>query len=1119
MLAPLRSLLCALALWLALSPPALGQATTWPNKLRFQRFELNQSLSNPSAMSLAQDRRGFLWIGTEDGLNRYDGRRIVSYRRNPDAPRSLPSNAVVGLCSARDGELWALLLDGRLCRYNPFADDFSPVALPRLDAPSQRYAHSLLEDERGDLWIGCDDYLIRYRPALAQSSLFRLPAPARPGLIPSAKSAAVAPDGRLWLVSAGEVWRFDPQAEVFARVTLGTPPASVIAYHPRGRLYVGTEGGARTELIELEAQDGRVTGRYPLDLAPTVSADVQSLMPDGDFLWIGLTGFGVARLDLSSKALQRATCDPPIPSDSIGLRPQALLRDRSGVVWVGDRRFGLSKLAPYAVRFKTYRSDPERPNSLSDDYIRGLCEDAAGNWWVGTAFGGLNCLERQSRVIRAYHHRPGDPRSLAHESVWATLRDRAGQLWVGSAGGLQRLDPRTGRFTAFPLPPNQSGRQPVVKVLYEERDGTLLVGCDSDLLAIAPDRRAVRRALDGVTLGPPFDAETLDVEALERDASGALWIGLRLGALRIEPDGKTARGWQRELGQPASGVPTVCAFLSDSRGRFWLATKGMGLLRYEAAQDRFYALTERQGLPHDNVYAALEDKRGRLWISTDNGIARYDPDTGRLRHYRVEEGLQGKEFNRRAYLKTREGIMAFGGTQGLTAFYPDELQDNPYPPPVAALVKVAGKTFLATPDSPAVTLGYNEGNVTLLLAALDFNAPEANQFAYRIVGRDRDWKLLGLRDELTLADLSPGDWLIRVKAANSDGLWNEKGLEIRLFIRPPWWRSWWAYAAYALIAGGALGGLYKARLYRARLLTKTRVAQAKLAAKQRAVRRRAQMSRILAAKNRELAEANDRLRELDAVKQRFTAMLVHDLKAPLASVRMMLDLLDALLADKADTIAPEIHEIMRNTAASADRTLELINEMLEVMRAETTTMQLDLRMVSPKALLDAALATARPLAASKGQRLTSVIPDDLPLISVDAGKMERAVTNLLSNAVKFTPEGGEITLDVSVIVGKGVERGRELALIQVIDTGPGIPEKDVPYIFDPYRQSTAQRGVGVGLGLAIVRNIVAAHGGNVSVRSQVGVGTNFIITLPTGRRVSSSRSDDSSSGKPARVAP
>ncbi|MCS7080573.1 MAG: ATP-binding protein [Chloracidobacterium sp.] len=1121
MLALLRSLLCFLALWPALALPAFAQAATWSNALRFQRFERNQELSNLAVRCIVQDKHGFLWIGTEDGLNRYDGRRIFSYRHNPDDPHSLPSNMVIGLCAARDGALWILPSSGELCRYDPTTDRFIRASLPKLESKRRRYTSALYEDAQGNLWIGGDGYLIRYRLKSEQAKLFPLPNVERPGLPPLTyqyvQSLTASPDGRVWLTFADRLWRFDQQTERFVQLLSDEDRQQyAVAYHPNGRLYISTGkvGSDDWGLTEYDAQDERVITFHRFNLPPGGSRYVSNLTADGDFLWAGVVGYGVVRFDVRSNACQLAPYAPTNLRSPVGDLPLVVYRDRSGVIWVGDGRFGLSKLTPYAAYFKTYRTDPERPNTLSDGYIRGMCEDKEGDWWVGT-YGGLNHLSRTQRTIRAYQHRPGDAQSLAHDKVWAVLEDRAGQLWVGTDAGLQTFDRRTERFRPFPMPPNENSRPQAIRVIYEDRDGALLVGSESGLFTISPDRRSVKPTLEGVALPSPFDKEALAVEALERTPDGALWIGHRLGVLRLAPDGKELRGWQSALGRPTSGVPTVCAFLTDSRGRFWLATKGMGLLRYDAAQDRFYALTERQGLPHDNVYAVLEDKRGRLWISTDNGLARYEPDTGKIRHYRAEEGLQGREFNRRAYLKTRAGIMVFGGTQGLTAFPPDELEDNPHPPPVAALVKATGKTFLATPDNAAVTLNYEDGGVTLLLAALDFNAPDANQFAYRIVGRDRDWRPLGTRDEITLADLSPGSWIIAVKAANNDGLWNENGLQLKLFIRPPWWRSWWAYAVYALLAVGALGGLYQARLYRARLLTKTRVAQAKLAAKNRAVRKRAKVSRLLAAKNLELAEANDRLRELDAVKQRFTAMLVHDLKAPLASVRMLLDLLETLIVDKIDA---EIREIMHNTALSADRTLQLINEMLEVMRAETTTLQLNIQPVSPKVFLEAALATARPLAAAKGQTLTGLIPDDLPTMSADAGKLERAVTNLLSNAVKFTPEGGEITLEVSVVAGKGVERGRELLLIQVIDTGPGIPEKDVPYIFDPYRQATAQRAVGVGLGLAIVRNIVAAHGGNVNVRSQVGVGTNFIITLPTGRRIERMTvgGDESASGQPGR---
>jgi signal transduction histidine kinase len=437
--------------------------------------------------------------------------------------------------------------------------------------------------------------------------------------------------------------------------------------------------------------------------------------------------------------------------------------------------------------------------------------------------------------------------------------------------------------------------------------------------------------------------------------------------------------------------------------------------------------------------------------------------------------------------------MFFGGTQGLTAFSPDELEDNPYPPPVVAFVQTGQQTRLVTAESPPVDIPRDERTVTLQLAALDFNAPQSNQYAYRVEGRDAVWRMLGQQNTLTLADLSPGDWVIHVKAANNDGIWNEVGLRIRLHVQPPWWRTTWAYAGYFLVGTLLAWGGYRLRRDRERLLMRTRVAQARLAAQTRAKQRQVKLSRQLAYKNRELIEANDRLRQLDEVKQRFTAMLVHDLKAPLASVLMLLELLKTLLGDKID---PETAEIMDNTARSAERTLQLINEMLEVMRSEAGGLQLDLQEINPRTVLESALVTVLPLSRGKQQTVESEIAADLPSLKADGQKLERALVNLLSNAVKYTPEGGRIWLKAKVLQGTGVDRGRSFLLIEVGDTGVGIPETELPYIFDPYRQAAKRHAVGAGLGLAIVRSIIAAHGGNVTVRSQVGVGTTFWVTLP-----------------------
>ncbi|MGQ9898463.1 MAG: sensor histidine kinase [Acidobacteriota bacterium] len=1078
--------------------------------MRFRGFADNQALSNPAVHALAQDRFGMLWIGTEDGLNRYDGQNLRTYRRRPDDPYSLPVNFVVKLHVGGNGDLWILTADRSLTRYDWQHDRFLREPIQSEDL--KQGPACLAEDRQGNLWLTGLHSLVRYDPRMQALRTFTLPTPPLDGM--SAQNAglqslAIDQSNRIWVNYAFRLCCFHPEIEMLEVTEVRLEDSAPLLAHPNGHLYSAARIDGQIRLLEFAPDTKQVVGDYPVELQPVLPVKfyLTDIIADGEMLWMAIHGLGVGRFNTATKRFDYGVYNRADPQGLGGGEPFAILRDRSGVVWVGDARQGLSKLAPYAAYFKTYRHDPSCPDhlSLSDSYIRGMCEDRAGNIWVGTQYGGLNCLVPQSRTIRHFRHRPGDAASLAHDTVWAVLEDRQGQLWVGSLGGLQRFDPRQERFTRFPLPLDHRGQRAEVRVLFEDVDGTLWIGSGARIFALDPNRRRITEPLAQTLATLPVSNPT--VEAFHRDAQGAFWVGLSDGLLRLAPDGQTVRYFREELGPSVSWPAMVCSFLTDRKGQLWLATKGMGLLRYDPAQERFWALTEREGLPHNNVYAALEDDRGWLWLSTDNGIVRYKPQTGNLRHYRPEEGLQGREFNRRAFLRTRQGIILFGGTQGLTAFAPDELEDNPVPPPIVAFAQVDEQTQLIGPGTPVLTVPWSNRFITFRLAALDFNAPQANQYAYRIIGRDAKWQTLGRQSTITLADLSPGNWIIHAKASNNDGLWNETGLLIRLYIDPPWWRTPWAYVGYALLGGGLLVGAFRLQRYRAQLLMRARIAQAKLAAQTRAKQQRAKLNRLLAHKNRELIEANERLRQLDEVKQRFTAMLVHDLKAPLASVMMLLDLLKTLLDDKLD---PDVQEIMESASQSVGQTLQLIHEMLDVMRAEAGGLQLDLRATDLRTVLESALAVILPLSQNKRQTVECKLAPDLPSFKADAQKLERALVNLLSNAVKYTPEGGRICLSANVVEGTGVDRGRRFLVIEVSDTGIGIPETELSYIFDPYRQATKRHTVGAGLGLAIVRGIVAAHGGNVTVRSQVGVGTTFWVTLPLSRAALAGEREDCS---------
>jgi signal transduction histidine kinase/streptogramin lyase len=809
---------------------------------------------------------------------------------------------------------------------------------------------------------------------------------------------------------------------------------------------------------------------------------------DPNMVWVGTPGQGIWRINLSANRVEKARSRLGLPGEIPDLAPSCFLFDRTGILWVGDSRYGLGKYSRFNHRFMLYRHNPLMSNSLSDNYIRGMFRNRDGFLWVGTQYGGLNRINLATNEVTCYRHDPARSDSIPSDCVWTVYQDRGGTLWVGAIGGFGTFDPQTGRFAGLPYVTPTT----LVTSVLEDRNGHLWFFNHKELLEMSPDRVILRK----IPISRLFPAvTTFHSQDILEDRFGELWLAGEQAVIRFDPKTGASHVFPPVFfrQQPGGEFLPTC-LMETATGELWLSTKRDGIFRYDRARDAFVGIQEKDGLPNNNVYGLLEAEDGTIWMSTDGGVCKYNPKTGQFRTFGPSDGLQGFEFNRRAFCKGPDGQMFFGGIKGLNNFFPRDIRENVTPPPVVLteLTFLKGKAWFPTSVQKELILPYDENTFTIRFAALDFNAPEKNRYSYRLVGFD-DMTVETNSPEALYRNLPPGEYRFTVRGANNDGIWSSGETTLRLKVLPPWWRSWWAYFGYACAAGFLLFGGFKMQTNRLLLRSKLReaVLQSQIDAGVIQIQRIEQEA--LENENRRQAEANERLLEIDRIKQSFTAMLVHDIKSPLSSVKLVLDLISLENLQ----IVPEKRQLLEGSQRNLDQVLTLANELLDVFKSDFQEIQLIKIPVSLHDLLNRCLQVIHPAALAKGITLSHSFSDELPPISGDPGKLERVFVNLLSNAVKFTPENGTITLLATTIEGTEMEEGERSLMIRVTDTGPGIPPEDLPYIFDPYRQSTSgYRKVGVGLGLAIVKRIVAAHGGNVTVRSKVGVGSTFAVTLP-----------------------
>lgn len=834
----LRSAAASISLLAAAVPHAkiFAQSASFP----FERIAQERGLSNGTVTAIAQGRHGFLWFGTQDGLNMYDGTGFTIYRPVPGDTTTLSEAWITSVAPAADGSIWVGTLHGGVQHLVATHD-----RVQRFQHDSRR-ATSLASDEvsaviaarNGKIWVGTKLGLDGLDPA---TGIARHYIPATSG--DSAEfsndviSLAEFADGSLWVGTRRNVYLFDRTSGRFEQLHLGlrTREIRAMLLDAHGTVWLGT----LTDLVAVDGRTHRVLQRYTTAAATDgtpIAGGVNALAegPDGT-IWIGGEN-GVVELDSGTGRFIRHTRDLADRRSLGGPRVRSLLVDNGGVLWVGLESYGLSKHAPAAVTFDLLRHDPSAAQSLSDGYVRGIVQDARGDLWIGTQNGGLDRVDGHTQKIRVYRHDPANPRSLPGDNVWVYFQDHTGKSWVGlHETGFGSFDPATGDFTRSPLVPFDVS----VNVIYEDREGRLYVGAEGrGLYEISADRKHVETY--GYTMGDHRTLVDNDVESVLEDRDGMLWVGGAGGLTRLDRATGQATNFRGLLG--AAFVTNV---VQDSRGNIWVATKGGGVERYDAGTGHFTIYSVAQGLPHSFVYGVLEDAHHKLWLSTDDGIAMFDPASGQVTRYGLEDGLQAREFNRRAHYRAPDGTMYFGGINGVNVFRPDALAEMPAPPAVSFVALKSGsvrRSAIALTKDSVVHLAHDSSSFTISFAALDYTAPEKIRYAYKLEGVDADWVMAGDRHEATYASVPAGEHLFRVIAASPAGEWNRTGAAVTFVVTPAWWATWWARTLEALaVVGIVLAGIQ----------LRERSTQ----------RRRADLERRVEEQTRDLTEAHARLRE------------------------------------------------------------------------------------------------------------------------------------------------------------------------------------------------------------------------------------------------------------------
>lgn len=778
--------------------------------IRFDRLSLEQGLSQSAVYHVLQDRTGYVWLATEDGLNRYDGVAFKVYTHDPSDPASLPSSFVWALAEDGAGNLWAATTSG-LAMWERATD-----RITRHEALAGLYTRALHFDARQNaLWIGTrDSGLVRLD--LGSGATTRLVHdPADPASLNDNRVYAISGDsqGRLWVGTDGGLALLDAQGRGFVRFvpssdsnSLSDPGVRAIKEDATGAVWVGTLKGGLNRLDPATGTFERF--RHDVDRPASLAHDqVRALLVDAERrLWVGTTQ-GLDLFDPEHGTFVHYRHDASNPSSLANDHILSLTQDRSGVLWVGTRLGGAHKWKPLSWQFGHVAPDPGNPTGLGSGNVTAFSEDRLGRLWVATFDAGLHAMERTSGEMTRYRHDPKDPRTLGSDKVASLLHDRKGDLWIGTFdAGLDRYSAATGVFKHYR---SDAGRPEGlsangVTAILEDRGRLWLGTYGGGLERFDPETERFTHFRND-----PKDPESLSgdrVYSLALSPSGSLWVGTAEKGLNLlDPLSGRFRRYGHKAGDPGS-LPSdsILALFVEPAGGLWVGARG-GLSHLAPEAESFRTYTTRQGLPSDVVYGIRGDREGRLWLSTNRGLSCFDPRSGAFTHYGVSDGIQATEFNLGAWNQSPSGELFFGGINGFNAFVPERVRQGTHVPAVVLTSVTVGRRPVAGPADQVrrVALGYRDYVLGFDFAALDFSAPERNQFAYKLEGFDPDWVPLSGRRSVTYTNLRAGHYTFRLRGANSDGRWNEEGLAVAVDVAAAPWLTAWAFALYAalLVAG------------------------------------------------------------------------------------------------------------------------------------------------------------------------------------------------------------------------------------------------------------------------------------------------------------------------------
>ena len=1032
------------------------RSASLPDDIRFRRYSVDQGLSQSQVSAIIQDGEGYIWLATQDGLDRFDGYTFKVYRHDARDSLSISDNYITCLFVDSAGDLWIGTYSGGLNRYDRGRDGFSHFVhdTSGRTSISGNNVWSVTEDRSGALWVGVwAGGLNKFDRASGTWTLFCHDPNDSTSLIDDRVLCQLWDhEGKLWVGTFAGLDCFDPARGTFVHQRGRFPAAgsvsqglvTAICEDHKNNLWIGTLDNGLDEILPDRSRVIRY--RHTGDARTALSSNrIGAIVEDrSGILWIATRDGGVNLLDDSLGQLRRVVHNP---HDAASLSVDAAISlslDNHGGIWVGTDGGGVNHFDPQRFKFHHFASEPGNLNSLANPLIRSICEDHTGIVWVGMMNGNLDAVDVVKGKVT--HYRDTLLRRGLQSScqVLSILEDTDRNLWVGTDGsGLFLFDRKRNTVGHFVNNPEDQRSIPddYVVALYEANDGKLWIGGTSGKGLGIMDRRTHGCTRMAHRLTGTNQLSGNYVWAILQDRRGKFWFGTWGSGISVfDPRTSQFQTYQHDAQDTTSlSNNTILAFLQDSSGTIWIATLGGGLDEFSEATGKFIHHSESEGLPNNNLSGILQDDRGGLWVSTNKGLSRFDPRTKSFRNYDISDGLQSSEFNQGAYCKGRSGRMYFGGINGMNVFVPEEIGIDTANTPVRItsfkvldrVVQIAASTSNVAP----VSIAHDQTSFSVEFALLDFVAPEKTRYSYELEGFDADWIRAGTRRFATYTNLSGGEYQLRVRAQNSDGIWSTREATLAIRILPPYWETLW-FRALALFAVFAVGFV----------IVQIRMSQLR---REHAIQ----------------SEFSKKLNEYQETERRRIAGELHDsLGQDLLIIRNSLTNL-VRQHKRATGLAREVKDI----GDSVQRTIEEVSKI---------SFDLHPHMLDRLGLKKTIEATIRKYSVSSSTKFRGEIDDvDRDFTSVEQIQVFRIIQEAINNVLKHAN-----ALECQV----AVRRLPRLCEISIADNGCG-------FVQDQPVSGPSSR---VGYGLVNMEERVRMLHGTVQIRSAPGAGTALLFQIP-----------------------